>query len=158
MKIPENMTWARLAAVFSISIILVTTCVSGAALLRGHSVDAIISRFLSIDMIASIFLVSISFLISSLLRHQLRWVLVSVVPSLIWQQVGFPLILVTPFDKFSWIPALVTLAMTILFWLLEILEAKYIGVSEEEEMITLNLSEDQKHLSVNQKIGNWPKG
>jgi len=59
------------------------------------------------------------------------WLLVSVVPSLIWQEVGIPFILITPFDKFSWIPALVTLAMTILFLVLEILEAKYIGVSEE---------------------------
>ena len=107
MKIPENMTWARLVAVFCISVI-VTTFISGAALLRGHSVEAIISRVFSIDMIASIFLVSISFLIYTPLRHQLLWLVVSVVPSLIWQQVGVPLILITPFDKFSWIPALVT--------------------------------------------------
>ena len=69
------------------------------------------------------------------------WVLVSGVPSLIWQSVGIPLLLITPLDKFSWIPALITLAMTILFWLLEILEAKYIGVSEDEEMVSLNLNQ-----------------
>ena len=139
------MTWAGLLAVFCVTVILVTIFISGHALLRGQSVEAIIPRLSSIDVIASILLVSVSVLIYGLLRHKLMWVLVSVVPSLIWQEVGIPLILlVTPFDKFSWIPALVTLAMTILFLVLEILEAKYIGVSEGEETITLDLNPDQK--------------
>ena len=138
----ENMTWTRLLASFCLLVILVTVFISGHALLRGQSVEAVTSRLFSIDVIASIFLVSISFWISAFWRYKVVWVLVSVVPSLVWQEVGFPFILLTPFDKFTWIPALVTLAMTILFWLLEILEAKYIGVSEEEEMITLNLNED----------------
>ena len=135
---------------------MVATWVFFSLLLRGHNAEAIFSRLFSIDMIASIFLVSISIWIAAHWRYELVWVLVSIVPSLIWQSVGIPFILVTPFfDEFSWIPALVTLAMTILFWLLEILEAKYIGYSEEEdEMITLNLNEDRKHLIVNQKIGN----
>jgi hypothetical protein len=144
IKKPENMTWARALASFCILVILVTICISGHALLWGQSVEAITSRLFSIDVIASIFLVSISFWISALLRYKVVWLLVSVVPSLIWQAVGFPLILFTPFEKFSWIPALVTLAMTILFLVLEILEAKYIGVSEGEETITLDLNPDQK--------------
>ena len=144
MKMRENVTWARTMGVFSILVILVTTCVVGIALLRGHSVDAIISRFFSIDLIVSILLVSISFLIYVLLRHMVVWLFVSIVPSLIWQEVGFPVILVTPFEQFSWIPALITLAMTILFWSLEILEAKYIGVSEEEDMIAIGLNADQE--------------
>ncbi|MGH9948408.1 MAG: hypothetical protein ACRD6X_14605 [Pyrinomonadaceae bacterium] len=146
MKMPENMTWARQVAVLCI---FVTTFIAGFAFLLGHSVEAVISRFFSIEMVLSIFLVSISCLIYAPLRHQLTWVLVSVVPSLIWQPVGIPLILVPAFDPFdpfaifSWIPALVTLAMTVLFWFLEKLEAKYIGASEEEEeIITLNLNED----------------
>lgn len=157
MKIPENMTWARLVAVFCVSVILVTTSICVGALLRGHGVEAIISRFFSVDMIVSIFLVSISALIYAQLRHQLLWLFVSVVPSLIWQQVGFPVILVTPFDKFSWIPALVTLAMTILFWLLEKLVAKHEGADnsavgagysfvDPDEMITLNLDEKKKTI------------
>lgn len=146
MKMQENVTWARLLVGFCIIVILVTTFISGgAALLPGHSVEAIISRLFSIDVIVSIFLVSISSLIYFRLRYMVVWLFVSSVPSFIWQPVGFPLILVTPFDKFSWIPALVTLAMTILFWLLESLEAKYIGVSEEgENMITLDLNEDRR--------------
>ena len=140
IKKPENMTRARALAVFCLTVILVTIFIPGHALLRGQSVEAITPRLFSIDVIASILLVSLSVLIYGLLRHTLMWVLVSVVPSLIWQEVGIPFILITPFDKFSWIPALVTLAMTILFLALEILEAKYIGVSEGEEMITLHLN------------------
>jgi hypothetical protein len=138
------MTWARLLASFCVVVIVVATVISGHALLRGQSVEAIIPRLFSIEVIASIFLVSISFLISALWRHKLTWVLVSVVPSLVWQEVGIPFILITPFDKFSWIPAFVTLAMTILFLVLEILEAKYIGVSGGEEMTTLDLTPNQK--------------
>ncbi len=144
LKRLENVTWVRLIAMFCVSVILVTTCVFVGVLLRGHSAEAIMQRLFSADMIASIFLVSISILISALWRHELVWVLVSVVPSLIWQPVGIPAILVTPFfDEFSLIPALVTLAMTILFWFLEFLEAEYTGVSEEEEMVTLDLKKDQ---------------
>ena len=158
MKMLEKVTWwARLLAVFWLSVIIVTTLIAGPALSRGQSVEAVTSRLFSIDVIASIFLVSISFLIYVSLRHMVVWLVVSVIPTLIWREVGIPAIFVTPLDKFSWIPALVTLAMTILFWLLEILEAKYIGASEEDEMITLNLNEDQKHLLVDQKVGNWPR-
>jgi len=164
MNMLENMTWPRLAAVFCLPFILVTPYLFGAALLQGHSVDAIVSRFLSIDMIASIFLVSISFLISALWRYKLVWIFVSIVPSLIWQPVGCPFILVTRFDKFSWLPALVTLAMTILFWLLEKLVAKHegsdnsaVGVGysfgDPDEMITLSLDEKKKTKG---KKGGWP--
>jgi len=149
-KKPENMTWAGLLAVFCLTVILVTIFIPAHALLRGQNVEAIIPRLSSIDVIASILLVSISVLIYGLLRHKVVWLLVSVVPSLIWQEVGIPFILLTTLEEFSWIPTLVTLVMTILFWLLEILEAKYIGVSEGEEMITLNLNE---HLLVDQKVG-----
>jgi hypothetical protein len=144
IKKPENMTWARLAVSFCVSVLLITAFICCAALLRGQTVETIIPRLFSIDGTVSILLVSISFWISALWRHKIVWLLVSVIPSFIWQEVGFPLILIAPLDKFSWIPALVTLAMTILFWLLEILEAKCIGVSEEEKMITLDLTEDQK--------------
>jgi len=137
----ENMTWARLLVAFCVQVIFVTIFISGSALLFGQSVEAIVQRLFSIDVIASVLLVSISCFIYAPLRHQLMWVLVSGVPSLIWQSVGIPLLLITPLDKFSWIPALITLAMTILFWLLEILEAKYIGVSEDEEMVSLNLNQ-----------------
>lgn len=146
------MTWGRLLASFCILVIVVTIFILGHARLRGQSVEAIIPRLFSIDVIASIFLVSISFWISALWRHKVAWLLVSVIPSLIWQEVGIPLILITPFDKFSWIPALVTLVMTILFWGLEILEAKYIGISEGEVMTTLDLNADQKLPSVNHEV------
>lgn len=152
IKKPEDMTWGRLLASFCILVIVVTIFILGHARLRGQSVEAIIPRLFSIDVIASIFLVSISFWISALWRHKVAWLLVSVIPSLIWQEVGIPLILITPFDKFSWIPALVTLVMTILFWGLEILEAKYIGISEGEVMTTLDLNADQKLPSVNHEV------
>ena len=142
MKVPENITWVRLAAGFGGMVIIFTTAVSVIALLQGHSVEAIISRLSSIDLIVSIFLVTISSFFWYMLRYQIFWLVVTVVPSLIWQEVGFPVILVTPFDKFSWIPALVTLAMTILFWFIEILKAKYIGTSQDEEMISLDLNEN----------------
>ena len=146
MKIPEHFTWTSFSRVFGIYVIFVTAFITGFAFVLGHSVDIIISRLSSIDIIVSIFLVSVSLLIYTSLRYMVVWLLVATVPSLIWQEVGIPFILIPAFDRFdpfatfSWIPALVTLGMTILFWSLEILEAKYIGVSEEDrEVITLSL-------------------
>ena len=144
VKESKKITWARQVAAFSAVVLFVTTCISVGALLRDHSVEAIISRLSSIDLIVSIFLVSISVIFWGLLRHQIFWLVVTFAASLIWQEVGFPLILLTPFDQFSWIPALVTLGMEILFWVLEALEAKYIGASEDEDMISLDLNKDRQ--------------
>jgi hypothetical protein len=140
MKKPETMTWARTFASFCVAVITVAICVPGVAILRGQTVEAITPRLFSMDVIASILLVSISFWISALWRHKLVWLFVAVIPSLIWQPVGIPLVIFAPFDKFSWVSALVTLAMTVLFWLLETLEAKYVGTSEQKEMTTLDLN------------------
>lgn len=139
LKRPENITWTGAMACFCVSVFLVL----GIALLRGQNIETIILRLCSFDMIVSIVLLSISFWISTWWRHKLVWVLVSVLPSLIWQEVGIPLIFITPLDKFSWLAALITLAMTSLFWLLETLETKYIGDSEGgEEITTLDLHDD----------------
>jgi len=158
MENPKYKTGVKLLASFCLLVILVTTCVFVVLLLRGHSAEEIMQRLFSVDMIASIFLVSISIWISALWRYKLVWIFVSIVPSLIWQNVGIPFILVTPFfDEFSWIPASVTLAMTILFLLLEKLVAKHegsdnsdVGVEysfvDPDEMITLNL--DDKNRSA----------
>ncbi len=138
MKKQEKPTRVRLMAMFYVHVI-VTTCVFAGVLLRGLSAEAAFSSVFSLDLIASIFLVSISIWISSLWRYKLVWMSVSIVPSLIWQPVGIPFILVTPFfDEFSSGPALVTLGMTILFWSLE----RFISELEDPdsgEMTTLNL-------------------
>ncbi|MGE3465416.1 MAG: hypothetical protein AB7J13_00665 [Pyrinomonadaceae bacterium] len=142
-KVLENITGAKLATFFAGSVILFTIFVIFGALLRNYSVETIISRLLSFDLIVSIFLVTISSFFWFKLRYQIFWLVVSVVPSLVWQEVGFPVILVTPFEKFSWIPASITLAMTILFWSLEKLVLEQES-PDSDEMITLSLKDDKR--------------